>query len=328
MTTIRDIAKAAGVAIGTVSRALNNEIGVSEETRSRIVQLAKELNYERSPSARRPSNPSDPRCIGIVYQGHGLFYSHLVNEFEMQASRLDYTVIVSVAPPDVALQRMQRLSVRHVVFLDLSGWKPTHPFLHAQAEFEGNLLTIGSNLLDGVDHIAFDRKDAIHKAVKHLAELGHRRVGYVGKKDDKLLGFTLGLLDFKMEHDPDAILLTKRGSPFPEQQLCSLIQQDGGKKPTAFVVDGIVTLLRFASFAKRHGLRFPEDYSLITYDNIPELDEILEVPLSRVGPNIQELTRLSLDLLLASKEKEGEQQERESLEPELIVKASTAKLSL
>src|SRR4030067_3572047 len=76
MTTVKDIAKAAGVSIGTVSRALNNGKGMTQETRERILSISKRLNYQPNLQARGLVG-GKPNALGIVIpQMHEIAFSN------------------------------------------------------------------------------------------------------------------------------------------------------------------------------------------------------------------------------------------------------------
>lgn len=78
--------------------------------------------------------------------------------------------------------------------------------LKAKELFKGTMLLMGGGKLEGTHRLVVDRKDAVFKTVKHLANLGHRRIAFVGAATDQLVGFTLGLLDFKLEYKEDSII--------------------------------------------------------------------------------------------------------------------------
>lgn len=322
MTTIRDIAKAANVTISTVSKALNYEAGVSEQTRQKIQAIAEQLNYVKLPSAKRTTDAA-PKCIGLIWpQANGVSFPHTVGALEKEAGKLGYSVVVSTATPDKALHHMNRLSIRHVVIWGLHSMLLTPDFLNERELYNGTLLSLGGAPLEQAHSIAIDRQEAIHKAVRYLSELGHRSIVFIGIKNEKLIGYTLGMLDCKLEYRPELIVMASKYKPFPDELLLEALRNTAGSKPTAVIVESHGTLCRFARFAKTYGIRIPDDVSVISYDNIPEMGETLEVPVTTIGPDLESLARTTLEHLLSPKS-EKEPYSAVTLEMELVVRDST-----
>lgn len=323
MTTIRDIAKAANVTISTVSKALNHEAGVSELTRQKIQAIAEQLNYVKLPSAKRTTDPS-PKCIGLIWpQANGVSFPHTVSALEKEAGKLGYSVVISTALPDKALHYMNQLSIRHVVLWGLHNVMLTPDFLNERELYNGTLLSLGGVPLEQAHSITIDRQDAIHKAVRYLCELGHRSIIFIGIKNEKLIGYTLGMLDCKLEYRPELIVLASKYKPFPDELLLEALHNKAGMRPTAVIVESHGTLSRFARFAKTYGIRIPDDISVISYDNIPEMEETLEVPLTTVGPDLESLARTTIEHLL-SPGSEKDAFSAVTLDMELVVRGSTA----
>lgn len=327
MTTIKDIAKLANVTLGTVSRALNNEPGVGEKTREKILQIAKELNYKRSTPAKRQAEAPTPKTIGIIwFRGKGLFFTHMCAQLEQEAHARGCSILVSFANPDRAFQMMNRHAVDHVLFWTGPSWMPTLNFLQTKEQFRGNMLIIGGGPLEQAHRISIDRKGAGYQAVAHLAALGHTRIGFVGLESDKLIGFTMGMLELKLDYQRDSIILISRETPFHEDRFLQLMKRPPRERPTAFVVDSQGNLFVFVHALRKHGFRVPEDFSIVTYDSIAEMNILLDVPLTTVGPNINHLAKLSVELLLSNPTNSGDDGgwQHFTVESELVVGASTA----
>lgn len=298
MTTLKDIAKAAGVTTATVSRALNNEPGVKENTRSKIIELAKEMNYVSSLSAKLKSE-AQSSSIGIIWSPPaGLFFNHLCNEIQRQASKRGHYTLVSFAPPDEAMRHFNDHHVENVVFWAGTGWTPSLGFLHEKQRFKGTMLVMGGANVENSHRLGIDRKEAIMKAVRHLAELGHKRIAFVGGVSDKLMGYTVGLLENQLTYDPDYIIHNLPNAVLPEQQVAKVVGKDAGSRPTAFVVDSHGNLFSFIHLIRKLGLRIPQDLSLISYESIPEMAKLCEVPLTSIGPGIHQMAEQVISMLL------------------------------
>lgn len=325
MTTLKDIAKAAGVTTATVSRALNDEPGVKDATRHKIIAIAKELNYATGPAAKRMSGPK-ANSIGIIwYPPVGLFFNHLCNEIQRQAASRDHYILVSFAKPEEAMRQLNEHQVEKIIYWCGTGWKPSLEFLQEKQRFQGEMLVIGGGSVEGAHRLAVDRKEAIMKAVRHLAELGHKRIAFVGVAADKLVGYTLGLLENRLEYDPD-YYINAHYSQLAEESIAKLLlHSDKNSRPTAFIIDSHGYLFPFIQIIRKLKLRIPEDFSLVTYETLPEMEKLLDVPITAVGPSFEQLAEQSVKLLLdgAHGQEEGEWHDR-TLPSELIVRPSTA----
>ncbi|RKN81948.1 LacI family DNA-binding transcriptional regulator [Paenibacillus ginsengarvi] len=299
MTTIRDVAKAAGVTIATVSRALNNEPGVNELTRHKIAAIAREMNYVPNMAAKRLANKKS-NCIGIIwYNAQGLFYSRWCNDMQRRADLRGFSTMISLAKPDQALRQFKEHFIDRIIYWCRPQSTPTLEFLQENQGFAGSVLIMGGNSVENTHRIGINRKDAIFKAVQHLAELGHQRIAFVGQDAEKLAGFMQGLLEFQLFYHPDFIIHHSSPSPLPEASLSGLIRKGPQERPTAFVVDSHGMLFEFIRITKKHNISIPKHFALIVYDSIPEMEQILDVPLTTVGPSIDRLSEAALDILTA-----------------------------
>ncbi|GIP31850.1 LacI family DNA-binding transcriptional regulator [Paenibacillus sp. J2TS4] len=325
MVTIKDIAKVAGVTFATVSRALNNEPGVNANTRKRIMEIAREMNYVPNLAARRLTDRKS-KSIGFIWpQQKGLFFYHLCNELQMEAVKRGYSILAAFTEPDHAIRMLNQHFVDRILFWAGPEWVPTLDFYKSKEQLQGQLLILGGGSLEGAHRIAIDRKGGIMKAVHHLADLGHKHIGFVGVESDKLIGFTLGLLEYHLEYNSNSIIITKNEHPFPEDQVLALLSKDSPDRPSAFIVDSQGMLFQFIRVIRRQQLKIPDDLSLIVYDSIPEMEQLLDTPLSTVGPNVHELVMKSLDILTDDRADETDPMDV-LIEPELIIRDSVRPL--
>jgi len=339
--TVKDIAKIAGVTQPTVSKALNNEPGVSEQTRMRILTIAKELNYVPNLAAKRlVQRKSD--CIGLVWpSAGGLFHFRLSQEIQKEVTRRGYTFLISVADPAVAVHTFNDHFVDRILFWEGPGWVPSLDFIKEKESFQGKMVVMGGAKLEGAHRIQIDRQRGFYKAMKHLAELGHRKVSYIGYLNDKYSGFMQGMVEFRMEHHPDYFIRRdERSGLESEAELLAMLTRPKEERVTAIIVDSQGTLFRVQRCFRQLGIRIPEDMSLISYDNIPEMTTLLEVPITVIGPSIEHMVRTALDMLIGDDDTrhpvKGGEAEQEQLnedgtffwqnvvvEPELVIRQST-----
>lgn len=323
--TIKDIAKMAGVSHPTVSKALNNEPGINRETRNKILMIAKQVNYVPNFAAKRLADQKT-NSIGLIWpQNEGLFFYHLCNSIQKEAAKIGVSVIMSMANPALALRNFNEHFVDMVIAWLAPEWVPSVEFLKEREHFQGKMLLMGGGQISDAHRITIDRKSGLYSSVKYLAQLGHRRIIYIGAQNDKLVGFMQGLLELNLEYHPEYVLAVDDNFEFSEQKLMSLLT--GEKRPTALISDSQGTLFILIKILRRHQIHIPDDFSLIVYDDIPEM-EIFDIPLTSVGPSIKTLVSEALNIYLDKVPKiTSNQWVNIEVIPELTVRQSTRALS-
>lgn len=302
--TIYDVAKQAGVGIGTVSRVLNESPQVRAETRQRVLVAIDALGYRPSPIAQRLSlrktlsigvvavfftRPSVvERLRGIEAIIAESEYDLIVYNIETPARRdscfrsiaaghrVDGVIVISLSPNDEDVVRWAKAGVP-IVLVDNH-----HPTLNC---------------------VMIDDVAGGYEATKHLVELGHRRIAFVG--DPLHTEF-----DFSSSRDRLAGLrqaLADHGIPFPEEY-----HQAGehGREPARHLTHRLLSLpnppsaifaasdtqaLGAMQAAREAGIRVPEDLSVIGYDDV-EVAEYLN--LTTMHQPLLDSGRLGIELLL------------------------------
>lgn len=322
--TIKDIAKMAGVSHPTVSKALNNEPGVNSETRSKILMIAQRMNYVPNLAAKRLADQKT-NSIGLIWpQSEGLFFYHLCNSIQKEASKIGVNVIMSMANPALALRTFNEHFVDMVIAWLPPDWVPSIEFLKEKELFQGEMLVMGGGHMSDAHRISINRKSGLYSSVKYLAQIGHHKVIYIGEQNDKLVGFMQGILEIGLEYHPDYVLAVDDKYEVSEQKLMSLLSSE--QRPTAFIVDCQGTLFMLIKILRRHQIRIPDDFSLIVYDDIPEM-EVFDMPLTSVGPSIKRLVGEALDIFKKDSKISLKQWVDIEVIPELTVRQSTRALN-
>jgi LacI family transcriptional regulator len=335
---MKEIADLANVTTGTVSRAINNEPGVSEKERQRILAIAEQLNYTRKPSSSRAAEKS--KSIGVIWkQPDGIVFNHLIDELEQQAELRGYTVLTTVAEPEKGFRVLHEHGVEHILLwieATEEQWTPSLEFMQTKEQFRGNMLTIRRGSYELPLGLKINREGAIFRAVKHLAKLGHSRVVFIGQHAEHIKGFTLGLLELQLEYRSEYIIQSDRHYPvhlFPEDQLLDLVKQPKETRPTAFVIDHYVNFFRFFHTILKHGFSIPDDFSVIVYDTIPILEKrlssLISTPITTVGSNVQIISKRILDILLKERKDASDAELAKPLlmEAEIFDRGSTAPIA-
>ncbi|RKN81963.1 LacI family transcriptional regulator [Paenibacillus ginsengarvi] len=296
VVTIKDIAQMAGVSFTTVSKALNGEPGVREETRNKILAIASKLNYVPNLAARRlVDRKSD--SIGLIWPNKsGLFLYHLFEQFQIQAEKAGYSVMVALGNPTASVRTFMKHFVDTIVVWPSS--ENTSPeFIQAREAFQGTLLMFNSSPSPYYHTISIDRQEAIQQAVDHLAGLGHRKISFIGYNSEKITGFDRATQLLELEEHPDRLIFTPKNAAESWNRVADMLRKPKSQRPTALIVDSYIAMFKLLKLCKTYSLRIPEDFSLIAYDDVPELEEITDIAVTTVGPSVEHLASAALDIL-------------------------------
>ena len=180
-TTISDIAVAAGVSVATVSRALRDLPNVAPSTRRRVVEVAAEFQYELHPQASRLAS-GRTGTVGVAAPLFGTWFpSRALGGINSVLAEAGYDLLVSMmtAPADRRrFLREARSFCRRVDGIVLIDTFASADGSSADSFFNRPVVAVGERLA-GAGSIAIDNRLAARRAVEHLIELGHQRIGLV-----------------------------------------------------------------------------------------------------------------------------------------------------
>ncbi|GAB3261014.1 LacI family DNA-binding transcriptional regulator [Kineosporia babensis] len=177
--TLRDVALAAGVSPSTVSRALTVPEKVDERTRERILTLAAELGYRPNRAARGLITGRTGNLGLLVPDLANPFFPGLVKAIQARALESDYQVFVVDTDEDVALEpELIRQLAKQVDGLLLCSPRMRPATLREATEATPTVLV--NRALARVSSVTFENGEGTSALIRHLAGLGHRRIGFVG----------------------------------------------------------------------------------------------------------------------------------------------------
>ncbi|HEY1531370.1 MAG TPA: LacI family DNA-binding transcriptional regulator [Galbitalea sp.] len=278
MTSIDDVARASGVSIATVSRALRGLPNVSEPTRARIRDIADELGYVASSSA---SGLASGRTLtmGLVAPSVSRwFYTTVIEGVDAALREANYDMILY----NLASRGGDRERVFHRSILR----KRTDALIAVGMDFSGDereqLLTVGHPLMmiggpvRGIRHIGIDEKGVAKTATQHLLDLGHRDIAHLGGDDDEGLNRrvpedrTTGFLETTRAAGitvPSERLLSGHFSLPASRDVMNEVFRRPGPRPTAVFASSDEMAIGTILAAGDSGIRVPQDLSVIGIDN-------------------------------------------------------------
>jgi LacI family transcriptional regulator, galactose operon repressor len=335
--TIRDVAKRAGVGVGTVSRVLNNSQQVSPETRERVQDAIRALDFRRNRVAQQLPRGQQVKQIGVILpfltvpsfierlRGVQIALSERVHRYELilytvstpEHCRAQYVLIASQGMVEGLLVMTLNLAAEERAMLQESGI---------------TLVSISDRCPPdwpcvGVDNVAGGRL-----ATEYLLNLGHVRVAYVGDEfpnphnfptseagEDRFLGYQQMLAAHGVSMNPEYIRLGRHGQEVAKQLTHQLLALP--EPPTAIFAMSDVQALGCLSAIREAGLHVPEDVSVIGFDDI-EISAY--VGLTTVRQHLEDSGRLGMDYLLRLLSSDGPQTPPQLPPLEVQVRQTTA----
>jgi len=303
--TLADLAKAAGVSISTVSRALTNSSHpVNEKTRQRILQLAHELGYEPNLLARGLRGERTFTVGVIVDNISSPFAAPIVRGIQDELKPANYSIIVANSDwdPVVEAESVRAFIARPVdgiIFVDTWLHSANEPPLPSEKPY-----VFVNRLFGAADYncIGPDDRYGARLATEHLAQLGHRRIAFVnGPKGweasvNRLAGYRDALAAYGLPFDPSLVrwgTWEVRDGYRAAREFMTLTDP-----PTAifagndFMAIGAIYALQDA------GLRVPEDVAVVGYDD-REVASLVRPALTTVTMPCYEMGQAAARLLLS-----------------------------
>jgi len=177
------------MARSTVSRVINGQPGVLPETAAKVERAIRRLGYQRNDTARQLRRSGQPtQIIGLLVDDlANPFYGALTRAVEDAARRRHYVVLIGSSQDSLQRERevVGAFCARQVDGLILVPVAGSHRFLASQLA-QGTKVVCVDRPTTGldVDRVLVDNRRAAHGAVRHLLDLGHRRIAFLGDRED------------------------------------------------------------------------------------------------------------------------------------------------
>ena len=336
--TIRELARRSGVSVGTVSRALNGYTDVRPETRERIMRLASELDYTPAAAARSLVTQRS-HVIGVFMEtGEGHpdlqhpFFHEVLGGLKQRvgAAGFDLLLFASERPgggygPHSYLKRARHHNVDGCALIGLD---PTDQ--EVQRLVRGEIPCVAIDMeLDGprTEVVMSDNEGGAAAAVRHLYDLGHRRIATVtGMIDsrpgiDRLRGYRAAVQELGLAYRDDYVRYGDFYAESGREQTSQLLALD--EPPTALFAGSDLMAIGAIRAAAEAGLSVPADLSIVGFDDI-QLAPHVNPPLTTLRQDKLGLGAAAGDALVARIAVDPGRPPLRTLPVELVVRGSTA----
>jgi LacI family transcriptional regulator len=328
-TTIHDVARIAGVGIGTVSRVINNSPGVKPATRTRVLSAIAQLNYRPSPIARSMVSKRTGAIGVIVPFFTRPFHTELLRAVQTTLTRSNKELVLYDV--ENATQRNYYLSqlpmlgrVDGLLLLSLP-IDDKCAVVIKESEIPVVLIDTYSPFFTS---LVVENIDGAYQAVKFLIDLGHRRIGFINgviegnikfnQANDRLIGLHRAFGEVGLLFEPELMLTSEWNRSGGKQAALQLLSQE--TRPTAIFAASDMQAIGVLEAAKDLHLNVPDDLSVIGFDGI-EVAELLE--LSTIQQPMQRLGELGVSKLHDIMKKPQQLPELIRLNTTLIVRRTT-----
>jgi len=327
--SLADVAALAGVSAGTVSRALSRPDMISEATRLRVQAAAERLGYVANGAARALAMRRTFTVGAVVPRFGGSSFPTMVQALETTLATGGYTLLLS-APEHSRAQDpalLRALLERGVDAVALLGAEQPPAVFAALAAHRRPFVLLWAQQSPSGPCVGFDEAAAAADLVDHLADLGHRSVGFIGGRTAdnerarrRLRGLTLAMAQRGLQLAPQALVETDYGFAEGFAAMQAILARATGV--TAVVCGNDYLAAGALSALDRAGIDVPRQLSIASF-NDNDFAAYLHPPLTTVRLPIREMGELAGQILLASLR--GEAPPAPPLLPTtLVVRASTA----
>ena len=321
--TINDVARAAGVAASTVSRALSTPGRVSPATRERIERVATELNYVPNSQARALISGRTKTVAVFVSDITNPFYFDIIRGTQQQLKAAGYMQLLVDTEESGELEATMLASLRH----SFDG-----AILTASRLTDAQLATLSAEIplvainraAPGVPTVVVDTPGGINQALEHLASLGHEKVLYVAgprnswsnEKRWRAMASAGGRLG----------LTVSRTAPFTPKTTSGAAAADSllNSGATACIAFNDLLAIGMLTRLRERGIRVPDDVSIVGCDDIFGAD-FCNPPLTTMTAPIEQAGRVAVSMLLGGLNPSPATTERRSvlLPTHLTIREST-----
>ena len=330
--SVKDVAAAAGVSLGTVSNVLNSPDRVSPATRARVEQAMAELGFVRNESARQLRAGTSRTLAYVMLDATNPFFTDVASGIEETAEAADLSLFMCNSNNSAAREKgyLDHLAEQRVQGILVTPVDPESPTLDEVIQRGIPLVVVDrTRTRPGVCSVSVDDEHGGRLAVEHLVDRGHRRVAYIGgptsigQVRDRWVGAgrawsEAGLPDTDLVQLTTAALSVEEGRRAGER----LLGLPTTRRPTAAFCANDLLALGLLQHLITSGRRVPEDLAIVGYDDI-DFAAAAAVPLTSVRQPRQLLGARAASLLLDETSNPEHRHEQVVFTPELVARTST-----
>jgi DNA-binding LacI/PurR family transcriptional regulator len=308
--TIKDIAKRVGVSPSTVSRVINGNAAISDETRHKILEAMEEMNYHPNSLARNFVNGSTS-TIGLVIDAEdentfsNAFFNRSVFAIEAVAQANGYNLLITNNREDKNRTAVKNLVLENKVDgVILPSSSVTTKLVDLLIDEDFPFLVLGEPEIekDRISWVDVNNFAGSEMAVRHLAEMGYKKIAIIFENlntvfaKNRLAGYRNGLMK-ELFPFMEEYVITCNGNLNDLDKILDKLMT-GEIKPDAFICSNNVIAYQVLKFLKSKKIAVPSQVGVVTFDNYP-FAEYMDPPLTAVDVDTYTLGEQAASNLLS-----------------------------
>lgn len=326
--TMNDIAKATGVSQPTISRILNGSSNVNSEKKIKVLEYIEKVGYRPNLVAKSLKN-NNSYLIGLcVPELTNPYYIEVIETLEKIGRKNNYSLIIhnSQKNPVLEWECIMDFIDRQVDGIALIPCSNFNLDKVINTKIPSVVLT---QIRKGIDSVGVNHLSGGMLAAKHLLNLGHHNVGFVGgniKEDDKFIGFQRELASNGVEFSMDNYLCISDYSNTAkeiEKVISDFFKKNINNLPTAFFAGNDIVAYEIIKILDDFGLNVPNDISVIGFD-----DTIVAkaLKITSIKQPIDDISSIGFEMLMNKIKDRTKESEQIELEPLLFKRKTTKKI--
>lgn len=305
--TIKDLSAQTGYSVGTVSRVLNNQPNVSEKARKAILEAADACGFQLNTNAQQLKQQRSNNILVLVKGSSNQLFSNLVEAIQTRVAGSPYHLVVDYMDEDNnevlrALRLCREKKPQGLLFLGGNRGN----FLESFGRIDVPCVLVTSSGADlpfqNLSSVCCDEDTAVKQTIERLIQMGHRNIAIIGgyrERSDTAKRRFKGCLAAFQEHendfDPVRDYESARFSYSAGYRAAEALMTRGRKYTAIFCMADVMAMGAIRALTD-HGLRVPEDVSVVGFDGLP-IGEFIVPRLATISQSVEMLAQRSVDLL-------------------------------
>jgi LacI family transcriptional regulator len=328
--TIEDIAKMSGVSRSTVSRVINGDPHVTEQTREKVQSILHSIEFQPNLAARSLA-AGRTKVIGLVIPTGVLslftdpYFPLVIQGVSAVCNARGYSVMLWLAEPEYERKTISQILYNGLIDgVLVSSMLVNDPLIERLSESKRPFITIGRHPTnEKISYVDVDNRTGSYQGVDYILQKGHRRVGMINgprntiASQDRYQGYEDAHRDYRVPVYPELLVEGEFSDATGYQAMKRLLPY----QPDAIFVASDAMALAAMRAILEEGLRIPEDIAVVGFDDIPTA-ATSRPPLTTVRQPIQQTGSMAAEILVDMIEHPSEEARHMVLPTELVIRSS------
>lgn len=329
MANIQQVAKQAGVSVATVSRVLNGQNTVSAKTRLKVEEAIKKLNYEPSLLGRNLRTSESRLLLILIPNISNPFYLEIIKGIEQVAISQNYNILLCETDSNPERENIYFDLVRKKMADGIISMDPAVNVetLKKLAEDYAIIQCSEYQECSGIPYVTIDNEEASYRAVKHLIQIGHKKIALMNSDEKYLfarqrkMGYKRALEENGITLQNEYIILTQHLGFENGQQAMKKILNLHDRPTAVFAVSDLLAIGALKEI-NASGLHVPNDIAVVGFDKI-DFSNMTNPTLTTIAQPMHKMGTVAARMLI--EKIKGEEVESIILDHELVIRESTSR---